>query len=103
VALARSLVQEPCILLMDEPFSRLDAQTRSLMHQEVLRIHRMKQMTIVFVTHDVEEAVVLADRVAVMAPRPGRVRELVDIAPARPRDPTSLEVTRTIQRLRGLI
>ena len=98
VALARSLVQEPRILLMDEPFSRLDAQTRSLMHQEVLRIHEMKRMTIVFVTHDVEEAVVLADRVAVMAPRPGRVRELVDVALPRPR-----RVAQYIQRLRALI
>lgn len=103
VALARSLVQEPCILLMDEPFSRLDAQTRSLMHQEVLRIHALKRMTIVFVTHDVEESVVLADRVVVMAPRPGRVRDRVDIALARPRDPTLPEVTRYIQRLRSLI
>lgn len=103
VALARSLVQEPCILLMDEPFSRLDAQTRSLMHEEVLRIHEMKHMTIVFVTHDVEESVVLADRVAVMAPRPGRIRELVEIELPRPRDPTHPEATRYIQRLRALI
>jgi ABC-type nitrate/sulfonate/bicarbonate transport system ATPase subunit len=103
VALARSLVQEPCILLMDEPFSRLDAQTRSTMHQEVLQIQALKHMTIVFVTHDVEEAVVLADRVAVMAPRPGRIRELVDIALPRPRDPTGPEAIQHIQRLRGLI
>ena len=103
VALARSLVQEPCILLMDEPFSRLDALTRALMHQEVLRIHQMKRMTIVFVTHDVEESVVLANQVAVMAARPGRVREVVDIALARPRDPTLPEVTQYIQRLRSLI
>jgi ABC-type nitrate/sulfonate/bicarbonate transport system ATPase subunit len=103
VALARSLVLEPCILLMDEPFSRLDAQTRSLMHDELLRIHRLKKMTIVFVTHDVEESVVLADSVVVMAPRPGRVREQVAIAIERPRDPTAPEVTRHIQRLRALI
>jgi NitT/TauT family transport system ATP-binding protein len=103
VALARSLVQEPCILLMDEPFSRLDAQTRSLMHEEVLRIHQLKRMTIVFVTHDVAESVVLADRVVVMEPRPGRVRERVDIPLARPRDSTRPEVTQYIQRLRSLI
>ena len=103
VALARSLVQEPSILLMDEPFSRLDAQTRGLMHEEVLRIQQMKRMTIVFVTHDVEEAVVLADRVAVMAPRPGRIRELVEVALPRPRDPVRPEVTGYIQRLRALI
>ena len=103
VALARSLVLEPCILLMDEPFSRLDAQTRSLMHTELLRIHRLKKMTIVFVTHDVEESVVLADSVVVMAPRPGRVRERVAIEIERPRDPTAPSVTRYIQRLRALI
>lgn len=103
VALARSLVLEPCILLMDEPFSKLDAQTRASMHEELLRIHRLKRMTIVFVTHDVEESVVLADRVIVMAPRPGRVREAVPIALQRPRDPTLPEVTQYIQRLRALI
>ena len=103
VALARSLVLEPCILLMDEPFSRLDAQTRSLMHGELLRIHRLKRMTIVFVTHDVEESVVLADSVVVLAPRPGRVREQVAIDIERPRDPTTPEVIQYIQRLRALI
>jgi NitT/TauT family transport system ATP-binding protein/sulfonate transport system ATP-binding protein len=103
VALARSLVTEPRILLMDEPFSRLDAQTRALMHQELLRIYQIKRMTVVFVTHDVEEAVVLADQVAVMSPRPGTIREVVDIAPARPRDPTQLEVASYIRRLRALI
>jgi ABC-type nitrate/sulfonate/bicarbonate transport system ATPase subunit len=103
VALARSLVLDPCILLMDEPFSRLDAQTRALMHEELMRIQDLRRMTIVFVTHDVEESVVLADRVMVMAPRPGRVREVVDIALPRPRDPTQPEVAQYIQRLRALI
>jgi ABC-type nitrate/sulfonate/bicarbonate transport system ATPase subunit len=103
VALARSLVTEPCILLMDEPFSRLDAQTRSLMHAELLRIHALKRMTIIFVTHDVEESVVLADRVVVMTARPGRIREEVRIAAPRPRDPTAPQVTQYIQRLRALI
>ena len=103
VALARSLVTEPSILLMDEPFSRLDAQTRAQMHEELLKIHEMKHMTIVFVTHDVEEAVVLADEVVVLAPRPGRVREIVPIACARPRDSTSPQAVQYIQRLRALI
>jgi NitT/TauT family transport system ATP-binding protein/sulfonate transport system ATP-binding protein len=103
VALARSLVTEPRILLMDEPFSRLDAQTRSLMHDELLRIHRLKRMTVLFVTHDVGEAVLLADQVAVMSPRPATVREVVGIALARPRDTTQPEVTNYIQRLRALI
>jgi ABC-type nitrate/sulfonate/bicarbonate transport system ATPase subunit len=103
VALARCLVTEPTTLLMDEPFSRLDAQTRALMHVELLRIHEMKLMTVVFVTHDVEEAVVLADEVAVMSPRPGRVREIVPIDLGRPRDATDAAVTAYIQRLRALI
>jgi NitT/TauT family transport system ATP-binding protein len=103
VALARSLVTEPRILLMDEPFSRLDAQTRALMHEELLRIHRLKRMTVVFVTHDVAEAALLADRVAVMSPRPGTIREVVEIAVERPRDATHPEVTQYIQRLRALI
>ncbi|HKY07186.1 MAG TPA: ABC transporter ATP-binding protein [Candidatus Binatia bacterium] len=103
VALARSLVTEPRILLMDEPFSRLDAQTRALMHEELLRVHGLKPMTVVFVTHDVTEAVLLADQVAVMSPRPGTIREVVDIAPARPRDITQPESIGYIQRLRALI
>src|SRR5688500_10049447 len=103
VALARSLVTEPRILLMDEPFSRLDAQTRGLMHEELLRIHRLKGMTVVFVTHDVAEAALLADQVAVMSPRPGTIREIVPITLPRPRDTTQAEVANYIQRLRRLI
>jgi len=103
VALARSLVTEPRILLMDEPFSRLDAQTRGLMHEELLRVYQLKRMTVVFVTHDVAEAVLLAHKVAVMSPRPGTIREVVNIAPPRPRDTTHPEVASYIQRLRALI
>jgi NitT/TauT family transport system ATP-binding protein len=103
VALARSLVTEPRILLMDEPFSRLDAQTRALMHEELLRIHRLKRMTVVFVTHDVSEAVLLADQVSVISSRPGTIREVVEITSGRPRDITQPEITSYIQRLRALI
>jgi NitT/TauT family transport system ATP-binding protein len=103
VALARSLVTEPSILLMDEPFSRLDAQTRALMHEELLRIHQLKRMTVVFVTHDVAEAVLLGDQVAVMSARPGTIREVVDIAAPRPRDITQPEMASYVQRLRALI
>jgi NitT/TauT family transport system ATP-binding protein/sulfonate transport system ATP-binding protein len=103
VALARSLVTEPRILLMDEPFSRLDAQTRAHMHNELLRIHALMGMTVVFVTHDVEEAVLLADEVVLMSPRPGTIREVVPIAPPRPRDPIEPEVAAYIRRLRELI
>ena len=103
VALARALVLEPAILLMDEPFGRLDAQTRATMHGELLKIWRAARMSIVFVTHDVEEAVVLADRVMVMAARPGRVKEVLDIGLPRPRDTTTATAAGLVQRLRGLL
>ncbi|HYS66865.1 MAG TPA: ABC transporter ATP-binding protein [Paraburkholderia sp.] len=103
VALARSLVTEPRILLMDEPFSKLDPQTRSQMHDELLRIRALQKMTVLFVTHDVEEAVVLADRVVVLAPRPGRVREIVPVDLPRPRTATDPAVAEAIRQLRLLL
>jgi ABC-type nitrate/sulfonate/bicarbonate transport system ATPase subunit len=96
-------VLEPCILLMDEPFSRLDAMTRAQMHEELLRIQQLKHMTIVFVTHDVEESVVLADTVVVMAPRPGRIRDQVPITLARPRDATEAATAQLAHHLKSLI
>jgi ABC-type nitrate/sulfonate/bicarbonate transport system ATPase subunit len=100
VALARSLVVEPSVLLMDEPFSKLDPQTRSHMHAEILRIQALKSMTIVFVTHDVEEAVVLADRIVILAPRPGRINEISPVTLPRPRIPTDARVAENIRLLR---
>jgi len=100
VALARSLVVEPDILLMDEPFSKLDPQTRSQMHDELLRIQALARTTVLFVTHDVEEAVVLADRIVLLAPRPGRVREIVPVPLARPRRPTDRDVAEQVRLLR---
>ena len=73
VAIARALMGRPSILLMDEPFGALDAQTREVMHDLILHIHRVEKTTIVFVTHDVEEAIYLGQRVVLMQPRPGRV------------------------------
>ncbi len=99
-ALGRSLVTEPTILLMDEPFSKLDPSIRAQMHQEVLRIAELKEMTILFVTHDVEEAVVLADQIVVLHPRPGRVRETRNISLGYPRDPLSPEVAEQVRLLR---
>jgi ABC-type nitrate/sulfonate/bicarbonate transport system ATPase subunit len=85
VALARSLVTEPELLLMDEPFSRLDAQTRTTMHNELLRIHALRRLSILLVTHDVEEAVILADRIIMLSPRPGQVRRRVEVPFLHPR------------------
>ena len=102
VALARSLVGEPDLLLMDEPFSRLDAQTRAAMHRELLRIHEMRRLSILFVTHDAEEAVVLADRIVVMSARPGQVRATLDVTLSHPR-PGTEGAAALVGRLRAML
>ncbi len=89
-ALARMLIYEPETLLLDEPFGALDAQLRLLMQQELLRLVDRRQMTVILVTHDLEEAVLMADRVVVFTSRPGRIRTSRDIPFERPRDAMEL-------------
>jgi NitT/TauT family transport system ATP-binding protein len=103
VAIARGLANEPEVLLMDEPFAALDAISRSLLQVELVRIWELTRKTIVFVTHNIEEAVLLADRVAIMTARPGRVREIVEIDLARPRDINGVEFNAIEKRLRELV
>ena len=85
VAIARALANDPQILLMDEPFGALDSQTRMQMQQLLLRIWEHSKKTVVFVTHDIDEAVLLGDRVYVMGARPGRIKEILDVPIERPR------------------
>jgi NitT/TauT family transport system ATP-binding protein len=106
VAICRALIHEPQVLLMDEPFGALDALTREEMTLELLALWERQPKTIVFVTHSIPEAVLLADRVVVMSARPGRIAEIIDVPLARPR---SFEVERDPQfqrcthRIRELI
>jgi NitT/TauT family transport system ATP-binding protein len=83
VAIARAYVLDPEVLLMDEPFGALDAQTRIVMQEELVRLARVNPRTVLFITHSVEEAVYLADRVAIMTRRPGRIKELLDVKTVR--------------------
>jgi NitT/TauT family transport system ATP-binding protein len=94
VNLARALAIDPEILLMDEPFSALDAQTREIMQTELMRIWETGRKTVLFVTHQIDEAVFLSDRVLVLARRPGRIQETLDIALPRPR---ALSIKRTTE------
>jgi len=92
VNLSRALAIDPDILLMDEPFSALDAQTREIMQTELMRIWEEGRKTVLFVTHQIDEAVFLSDRVLVLARRPGRIQETIDVALPRPR---ALAIKRT--------
>ena len=85
IGLARALAIDPAILLMDEPFSALDAQNREVLQQELLRIQRSTGKTILFVTHDLDEAIYLSDRIIVMGAKPGRIKRVIDVPFDRPR------------------
>jgi NitT/TauT family transport system ATP-binding protein len=105
VNLARALAADPVVLLMDEPFAALDAQTREFMQSELLKIWTKARKTVLFITHQINEAVYLADRVAVMSARPGRLKAIFDIPFGRPRtltlkrDPKFVEIEDHIWRL----
>jgi NitT/TauT family transport system ATP-binding protein len=108
VGIARALAVNPSLLLMDEPFGALDVQTRDLLQEELLRIWERDRKTVIFVTHSIEEALFLGDRIAVMSARPGRIETIIDVPFARPRteamrdEPEFRSLRRDIwQRLKG--
>ena len=106
VAICRALLQQPQVLLMDEPFGALDALTREEMSPELLRLWAARRMAVLFVTHSIPEAVLLADRVVVMSPRPGRVVDVIEVDLPRPRSfeqEGSDEFHRCTRRIRALI
>lgn len=103
VGIARAMAVDPAVLLMDEPFASVDAQTRAHLHEELLDIWGETGKTILFITHDVDEAVALADRVVVLDGSPGRVREVVPVDLDRPRSRDDDRFVADERRLRGLI
>jgi len=99
VAIARALVNDPIAILMDEPFGALDAQTRNIMQSELLRIWEEEKKTVVFVTHSVDEAIYLADRIVIMSARPGKIKDVIKIELLRPRSRTSPQVNAIRDRI----
>ncbi|MEP9377400.1 ABC transporter ATP-binding protein [Aquabacter sp. CN5-332] len=103
VSIARALAVDPSLLLMDEPFGALDAQTRETLQDELLRIWREYKKTVIFVTHSIEEALYLSDRIVVMTARPGRIKQIVTIEEPRPRDMTSETMGRLQREVRAVL
>ncbi len=105
-AVARALAVEPEVLLMDEPFSALDPLSRSQLQDEVIRIHEMKKIIVLFVTHSVEEAILLSDRIIVLTSRPGSVKEIIPVPAPHPRnldDPDMIKLKRHISEISGVM
>ncbi len=99
VGLARALAVRPRMLLMDEPFASIDEQTRRLFQDDLLRLWSEERKTVVFVTHSMEEAIYLSDRVVVLSPRPGRLHQIMDVALPRPRDTKAVRESGEFARL----
>jgi NitT/TauT family transport system ATP-binding protein len=99
VALARALAPNPRVLLMDEPFAALDAMTREQLYGDIQQIWQKRRKTIIFVTHNVREAACLADRVVIMSPTPGRIREIFEVDLPRPRNFNSIEIAQHASQL----
>src|ERR1043166_6027271 len=103
VGLARCLAIHPEILLMGEPFASVDAQTREVLQEELLQLHDRERKTMIFITHSIDEALVLGDRMAVMAARPGRIKEILNVGFARPRDPARVRAESRYTEMRNHI
>jgi NitT/TauT family transport system ATP-binding protein len=103
VAVARALAVDPTILLMDEPFGALDAQTRNRLQHELLQIWQKTKKTILFVTHSVDEAVFLADRIVVLSRRPGTIKEIVSVPEGKPRERTGEQFVQIRRHLLDMI
>src|SRR5262249_20364943 len=103
VGLVRALAINPSILLMDEPFAALDAQTREILQEELLALmdDPAERKTMVFITHSIDEAILLGDRVVVLTARPGRLKEVIEIPFGRPRDPEAVRADRRFPELRA--
>ena len=99
VALARALANEPTVLLLDEPFGSLDSFTKMAMQDELLEIWRQRPRTIIFVTHDIDEAVYLADGIAIVSPRPGHIKEIIRIPLSKPRDRMDYDFLRIKEKI----
>jgi len=102
VGLARALVRQPEILLMDEPFGALDAQTRAVLQDELLALWGRVKSTVLFITHDLDEAIYLSDLVVIMARRPGRIKQVLDVHLPRPRYSYDVRAEKEFARLRGI-
>jgi NitT/TauT family transport system ATP-binding protein len=103
VGLARALTMEPEVLLMDEPFASVDAQTRELLQEQLLAIWERNRRSMVFITHSIDEAILMGDRVAVLSTRPGRVKEIIEIPFGHPRDMGTMRADPRFGELRNLV